>query len=199
MNTQTHTTVATALVIGCMAIATLAAKAPGGSDSVAGDESVASVRFTAAGPVVALETDKGVIEIQTFPEDAPKTVANFVALVKKNFYRGQRFHRVEKGLLIQIGDPQSRSMLNIDYWGRGNSGTPIGVAEISKTRRNVRGAVALAHTGSAADATSQFYILLRDSPSLNGKFAVFGQVINGLDVAAKIERADRLKNASMRE
>lgn len=163
------------------------------------DALLASLRREAAGPVVVLDTDKGVIEIQTFPEDAPKTVANFVALVKKNFYRGQRFHRVEKGLLIQIGDPQSRSMLNIDYWGRGNSGTPIGVAEISKKRPNVRGAVAMAHTGTPADASSQFYILLRDSPSLNGKFAVFGQVIKGLDVAAKIEKADRLKNASVRE
>src|SRR3954468_20659243 len=70
-----------------------------------------------AGPVIVLETAKGNIEIETYPEEAPKTVEQIVALVKKNFYNGLRFHRAEAGI-VQIGDPQTRNMLMKDYWGR---------------------------------------------------------------------------------
>jgi len=88
-----------------------------------------------AGPVVVLETVKGTIEIETYPEDAPKTVANFLELVKKNFYNGLRFHRAEANFLVQIGDPKSRDMSLSEWWGRYGSGKPIGVAEITKKRR----------------------------------------------------------------
>ena len=152
-----------------------------------------------AGPVIVLETAKGVIEFETYPEDAPKTVAQIVALVKKGFYNGQRFHRAEKNFVIQIGDPQSRNMTYQEYWGRGNSGKPIGVAEITKKRTHVRGAVGMGHGGSPANADSQFYITLRAAPELDGKYTVFGRVIKGLDVAAKIEKTDVLKKASVRE
>src|SRR6188768_2685721 len=80
-----------------------------------------------AGPVVVLETVKGTIEFETYPEEAPKTVARVLELVKKNFYTGLRFHRAEPNFLIQIGDQVSRDMSRIDYWGRAGSGTPIGV------------------------------------------------------------------------
>src|SRR5690348_15468506 len=81
-------------------------------------------------PVIVLDTVKGSIEIQTFPEDAPKTVEHIVALVKKNFYNGMRFHRAEENFLVQVGDPQSRDMSREAWWGRGpGSGSPIGVAE----------------------------------------------------------------------
>ena len=150
-------------------------------------------------PVIVLETVKGVIEIETFPDEAPKTVARLIELIKKNFYNGQRFHRVEP-LLIQIGDPTSRDMSLEAWWGRkGASGKPIGVAEISKTRRHVAGAVGMAHAGDPKAADTQFYILLRPSPSLDGKYTVFGRVISGLDVAQKIRRTDMLKRASVRE
>src|SRR4051812_43603887 len=95
-----------------------------------------------AGPVIVLETVKGTIEFETYPEEAPKTVAQIVGLVKRNFYTGQRFHRANQSFgLVQIGDPQSRNMLMRDWWGRAGSGKPIGVAEITKKRRHVRGAV----------------------------------------------------------
>ena len=152
-----------------------------------------------AGPVVVLETAKGTIEIETYPEDAPKTVANFLELVKKNFYNGLRFHRAEANFLVQIGDPKSRDMSLSEWWGRYGSGKPIGVAEITKKRRHGRGAVGMAHTGSAKDADSQFYITLRAAPELDSKFAVFGQVIKGQEVVAKIQKADVLKKASVRE
>lgn len=152
-----------------------------------------------AGPVVVLETSRGVIEFETYPEEAPKTVAHILALVKRGFYNGLRFHRADPNFVVQIGDPQTRNMTLQDYWGRGGSGKPIGVAEITKKRTNIRGAVGMGHSGSAKDADSQFYITLRNAPELNGKYTVFGRVIRGLDVAGKLQKADLLKKASVKE
>jgi peptidyl-prolyl cis-trans isomerase B (cyclophilin B) len=152
-----------------------------------------------AGPVIVLDTAKGVIEIETYPEEAPKTVAHLLALIKKGFYNGLRFHRAEPNFVIQIGDPMTRDMSRLDSWGRGNSGKPIGVAEITKKRRHGPGAVGVGHAGSAKDADSQIYITLRAAPSLDGKYTVFGKVITGLDVAQKIQKTDVLKKASVKE
>src|SRR5436190_3024169 len=108
-----------------------------------------------AGPIIVLETVKGTIEFETYPEEAPKTVARVLELVKKGFYNGQRFHRAEPNFLIQIGDPVSRDMSREEWWGRQGSGKPLGVAEITKKRRHVAGAVSMAYPGSdkaAADS-----------------------------------------------
>src|SRR4051812_34213425 len=154
-----------------------------------------------AGPVIVVETSKGAFEFETYPDDAPKTVANFVALARKGFYNGQRFHRVVPGFVIQAGDPQTRDMSKRDMWGRGmaaGSGKPIGVAEFSKKHLHTKGAVAMAHAGDAAAADSQFYVTLAPKPALDGKYAVFGQVINGADVLAKIEVGDVIKRISVK-
>ena len=151
-----------------------------------------------AGPVIVLDTVKGVIEFETYPEEAPKTVAHILALVKRGFYNGLRFHRAEPNFVVQVGDPQSRNMTLQEWWGRSGSGKPIGVAEITKKRTHGPGAVGMGHAGSAKDADSQIYITLRAAPTLDGKYTVFGRVIKGLDVAAKIQRADVLKKASVR-
>jgi len=152
-----------------------------------------------AGPVVVLETARGTVEFETYPEEAPKTVAAVLALVNQGFYDGQRFHRAEPDFLIQVGDPASRDTSRREWWGRGGSGTPIGVAEITKKRRQLRGAVAMAHTGTdPRSADSQFYILLADHPDLDAKYAVFGRVIGGLDIADRIQVGDVLKKASVR-
>ncbi len=152
-----------------------------------------------AGTIIVLETAKGTIEIETYPEEAPKTVARILELVKKNFYNGQRFHRSEPNFLIQIGDPVSRDVSRESWWGRQGSGTPIGVAEITKKRRNLIGAVAMAHPGTdATTADSQFFILRRAAPELDGKYTVFGHVLTGMDVVAKIQRGDILKRASVK-
>ena len=149
-----------------------------------------------AGPVIVLETDKGVIEFETYPEEAPKTVAQVLALVKRNFYNGQRFHRAEPNFLVQIGDPQSRNMLMHEWWGRGGSGKPIGVGEVTRKRTHVRGAVAMAYPGTdPRGADSQFYIVLKARPELNAKYTVFGRVIKGMEVVDKIKRSDMLKKA----
>ena len=151
-------------------------------------------------PVLVLDTVKGVIEIETFPEDAPKTVQHIVALVKKNFYNGLRFHRAEPSFLVQVGDPQSRDMSREAWWGRGpGSGNPIGVAEITKKRRHAPGTVAMAHVGDPKLADSQFYIIIQPRPGLDGKYTIFGRVTTGMDVVGKLKRADILKKASVKE
>jgi cyclophilin family peptidyl-prolyl cis-trans isomerase len=152
-----------------------------------------------AGPIIVLETAKGTIEFETYPEEAPKTVARIVELVKKNFYTGLRFHRVEPAFLIQVGDQTSRDMSRQAEWGRRGSGTPIGVAEITKKRRNVLGAVAMAHAGDPRLADSQFYILKRNAPDLDGKYTVFGKVVKGMDVVSKIQKGDVLKRAYLKD
>lgn len=153
-----------------------------------------------AGPIVVLETAKGTIEVETYPEEAPKTVARVIELVKKNFYNGQRFHRAEPKFVVQIGDPQTRNMQLQEWWGRSGFGKPIGVSEITKKRRHLRGAVAMAYAGTdprAAD--SQFYITLRNAPELDAKYTVWGRVISGMAAADRIERGDILKKASVKE
>ena len=152
-----------------------------------------------AGPIVVLETSKGTIEFETYPEEAPKTVERIVDLVKKGFYNGQRFHRAEPKFVIQIGDPQSRDMSRQDWWGRSGYGKPIGVAEITKKRRHVRGAVSMANTGDPRMADSQFFITLRAAPELDPKHAVFGKVISGLNVIDRIAKGDMLKKASVKD
>ena len=152
----------------------------------------------APAPVIVLETVKGTIEFETLPDDAPKTVAHIVELVKKNFYNGMRFHRAEENFLVQIGDPQSRDMSREAWWGRGRgSGKPIGVSEIGK-RKHVAGSVGMAHSGDPKDADSQFYIVMQPRPGLDGKFTIFGRVTSGMDVVKKLKRADILKRASVK-
>jgi cyclophilin family peptidyl-prolyl cis-trans isomerase len=152
-----------------------------------------------AGPVLVLETVKGTIEIETYPEEAPKTVAHIIELARKNFYNGQRFHRADPNFVVQIGDPVSRDMSRIDWWGRQGSGKPIGVAEITKKRKNGVGAVGMGHTGDPRAADSQFYITRRVAPELDGKYTVFGKVIKGMDVVEKIQKGDVLKRAYLKD
>lgn len=146
-----------------------------------------------AGPVIVVETSKGIFEFETYPADAPKTVARILELVKTRFYNGQRVHRVVNGFVIQWGDPQTRDMTKRESWGRGGSGKPIGAAETK--RRHFKGAVAMAHAGDPAGADSQMYITLADTAAtraLDGQYTVFGGVISGMDVVAKIAVDDRI-------
>ena len=154
-----------------------------------------------AGPVVVVETAKGSFEFETYPEDCPKTVEQILGLVKKNFYRGQRVHRVEKNFVVQMGDPQTRDVTKMDQWGKGSgsgSGKPIGVAEISKKHGHKKGAVGMAHSGDAAQADSQFYIMLANRPALDGKYVIFGQVVGGMDVVEKLVVGDVIKRVTVK-
>jgi len=155
----------------------------------------------APAPVIVVETAKGAFEMQMFPDDAPKSVEHVLRLVNKRFYNGQRIHRVEPAFVVQWGDPKSRDVSKRALWGQtagGGSGTPVGVAEISKKHLHVKGAVGMAHAGDPAQADSQIYIVLSDKPQLNGKYAVVGQVVSGMDVVLKLQVEDVVKKMSVK-
>jgi cyclophilin family peptidyl-prolyl cis-trans isomerase len=153
-----------------------------------------------AGPVIVVDTVKGVFEFETYPNEAPKTVEHILGLVKRNFYNGQRVHRVEPGFVVQFGDPQTRDMTKRDDWGSGGSGKPIGAAEVSKKRTHVVGAVAMAHLpGDPRGADSQMYITLSPQPQLNADYTVFGQVISGMDVVQKLRIADIIRRVTVKD
>ena len=151
-----------------------------------------------AGAVIVVETEKGIFEFETYPNEAPKTVAHIIGLVNKRFFNGQRVHRVVPGFVVQMGDQQTRDMTKEEMWGRA-VGPQIGAAEFSKLRTHVRGAVAMAHNGDAAKADTQFYITLAAAHRLDGDYAVFGQVISGMDVVQKLRYADRIVRVTVRE
>jgi cyclophilin family peptidyl-prolyl cis-trans isomerase len=154
-----------------------------------------------AGPILVIETVKGTFEIETYPNDAPKTVAHIVALVNRRFYNGLRVHRVVPGFIVQMGDPQTRDMTKQASWGRGRasqSGKPIGVAEITKRRTHRLGAVSMAHAGDPVEADSQFFVTLAAQPKLDGKYTVFGQVTSGLDVPAKLQVTDVIRRITIK-
>jgi cyclophilin family peptidyl-prolyl cis-trans isomerase len=151
------------------------------------------------GPIIVFETaTKGSFEIETYPKEAPRTVAHIVALVKRNFYNGQRFHRVVPGFVVQWGDPASRDMTKKDLWGRGGSGKPIGVAEINAVHTHKLGAVAMAHAGDPKLADSQMYVALAPVPRLDSGYTVFGQVISGMEVVQKLEVGDVIRRATVK-
>jgi cyclophilin family peptidyl-prolyl cis-trans isomerase len=155
-----------------------------------------------AGPVVVVETGKGTFAFETYPADAPKTVAHVVGLVRRGFYDGQRVHRAVPGFVVQWGDPRSRTTELKADWGRGtaaSSGQPIGVSEITKKRLHVKGAVAMAHPGDPAAADSQIYVTLADRPDLDGYYTVFGRIVSGADVTERLEKGDVITRMYVRE
>jgi cyclophilin family peptidyl-prolyl cis-trans isomerase len=155
-----------------------------------------------AGPVLVVETVKGTIEIETYPNEAPKTVDHILALAKRNFYNGQRILRIVPNQLVQLGDPQTRDMTKQALWGRGfdaGSGHSIGVAEFSKKRLHKIGSVSMAHPGDAKEADSQMFISLSAQPKWNNQYTVFGQVISGMDAVRKLQVTDRIVRVTIRE
>jgi cyclophilin family peptidyl-prolyl cis-trans isomerase len=157
---------------------------------------------TGPDPVIVVETSRGTFSFETYPNEAPKTVAHIVELVKQGFYDGQRFHRVIPGFVIQWGDPRSRDIAAQERWGRGpaaGSGKAIGAPEITKKRRHVRGAVAVSHPGLPSRADSQIYVTLADRPELDGSYAVFGRLVTGFDVPDQIQRGDVIRKMYVKE
>lgn len=170
-----------------------------------GGVTVASQQTTRgpASPVIVFDTVKGTFEIETFESEAPKSVARIVELARKGFYRGLRFHYVQAAF-VQVGDPASRDLSREAKWGLGGSGPggivrPIGVAEISK-RKFERGIVGLGRRQDDPPERSdcQIFIIRTASPFLNGKYAAIGRVSKGMEVVAKIEMADVVKQVTVR-
>jgi cyclophilin family peptidyl-prolyl cis-trans isomerase len=130
-------------------------------------------------------TSLGSFDMELFPQYAPKTVANFVSLVNTGFYDNLTWHRIEKGFVIQAGDPNTKNGGGIrSEWGQGTSGTTIPFENSSL--HNYQWYVGMASTAAGVGGSSQFYINLVNNTSLDGKYAVFGKVINGTNVVAEI-------------
>ena len=132
-----------------------------------------------------LKTNKGNITIELFEEQAPNTVANFIKLAEENFYNGVKFHRIIKGFMIQGGDPLTKDDSKMALWGTGDPGYKF-ADEIGPNNKNDTGAIAMANSGPDTNG-SQFFINTAQNNFLDGKHTVFGKVISGMDVVAKIE------------
>ena len=136
---------------------------------------------------VVMTTTKGVIKYKFYSKDAPKTVARMVELIQQGFYNGLTFHRVVPGFVIQGGDPVGN--------GTGGSGQKL-PAEFNE-RRHVEGTVAMARSADPNSADSQFYISLGTHPHLDRPYTVFGQVIEGQNVAKQITVGDRMTTVTI--
>ena len=132
-----------------------------------------------------LHTNKGDITVEFFEKQAPQTVANFIKLAKEGFYDGVKFHRVIKGFMIQGGDPLSKDDSKINLWGRGDPGYKF-ADEIGVSNKNDIGTIAMANSGPDTNG-SQFFINTAQNNFLDAKHTVFGRVVSGMEVVAKIE------------
>jgi len=142
-------------------------------------------------PVATIEmSDGGVIKIELYPKAAPNTVSNFIYLANKGFYDGLTFHRVIPGFMIQGGDPK----------GDGTGGPDYSIAGEFKANgfdnglKHTRGVISMARAQSYDSAGSQFFIMVADVSSLDGQYAAFGKVTEGMDVVDRIVSAERDSN-----
>jgi cyclophilin family peptidyl-prolyl cis-trans isomerase len=134
-------------------------------------------------PRIKFTTTKGDIVIELFENEAPQSVANIITLVKKGFYDGVVFHRVLPLFMAQGGDPQ----------GTGGGGPGYNIPDeqkLPKARRHFRGSLSMANTGQPNSGGSQFFLTFVPTSYLDGRHAVFGRVIEGMDVAASLKRID---------
>lgn len=138
--------------------------------------------------IVTLKTNQGDIKVELFTDKAPKTASNFLTLAQENFYDGIRFHRVIKDFMIQSGDPLSKDETQRMYWGTGGPGYKF-EDEFGEGLSNVSGTLSMANSGPNTNG-SQFFINTADNTFLDGKHAVFGKVIEGMDVVTKIEETE---------
>lgn len=138
-----------------------------------------------------IETNLGDIELELFPEDAPKTVENFVKLAEEDFYDYTKFHRVIKGFMIQGGDPNSRD----NNWADDGMGGPgYAFADEINQYKIVRGVIAMANAGPNTNG-SQFFILTAEAAEwLDNKHTVFGKVVGPMDAVEAIENLEKNEN-----
>jgi len=139
---------------------------------------------------VKIETNRGEIELDFYPQYAPKTVNNFVFLAREGFYDGVTFHRVIPDFVIQGGDPTGT--------GRGGPGYRFEDEVAGNPLKHERGVMSMANAGPGTNG-SQFFITHSPQPHLNGKHTVFGKVVHGLDVVDAIQQGDRMVHVSIVE
>ena len=141
-----------------------------------------------ANPIVTIEMENGgIIKAELYPNVAPDTVNHFIYLINKGFYDGTIFHRVIPGFMIQGGDPQGTGMGGPDYEIKGEFTSNGFQNDLNHTR----GVLSMARTAVPDSAGSQFFIMTEDSPHLDGDYASFGMVIEGMEVADEIVNTPR--------
>ncbi|MBR1863197.1 MAG: peptidylprolyl isomerase [Ruminococcus sp.] len=126
--------------------------------------------------------DGGVITVELYPETAPVTVANFEKLVRQGFYDGLIFHRVIKGFMIQGGDPEGTGMGGAKEKIKGE----FRANGVKNDLKHTRGVISMARSMMPDSASSQFFIVHEDAPHLDGNYAAFGKVVEGMDVVDRI-------------
>ena len=151
-------------------------------------------------PIVTIQTNQGTIQVELYPDVAPNTVNNFISLVQKGFYNGTIFHRVIPGFMIQGGDPEGTGMGGPGYSIKGEFAANGFANNLKHTAGNgfekndikhTLGVLSMARAMHPDSAGSQFFIMVEDAPHLDGQYAAFGKVTQGLEVAQAIVSAPR--------
>ena len=134
-------------------------------------------------PIVTMELQNGeIIKIELYPEIAPNSVNNFIDLVNKGFYNGLKFHRVIRGFMLQGGDPEGTGMGGPGYSIKGE----FSYNHFNNDMKHTAGVLSMARSQHPDSAGSQFFLMHKDSPHLDGSYAAFGKVTEGMDVVNKI-------------
>ncbi len=137
----------------------------------------------AQNPIITIEMENGdILKAELFPDIAPNTVNNFISLIQKGFYDGVIFHRVIEGFMLQGGDPQGTGMGGPDYCIKGEF-TQNG---FENNLAHDPGVLSMARTMAPDSAGSQFFIMHKKSPHLDGLYAAFGKITEGMDIVDKI-------------
>lgn len=131
---------------------------------------------------VIMETEHGTMKLELYPEIAPITVANFQKLVSEGFYDGLTFHRIIRGFMIQGGDPEGTGMGGSKDKIKGEFASN----GVKNDLRHTRGVISMARSMMRDSASSQFFIMHEDAPHLDGEYAAFGKVIEGIEVVDAI-------------
>lgn len=134
--------------------------------------------------VAVLDTGEGRVVLRFYPDKAPEHVKSFKKLVSEGFYDGTRFHRCIAGFMVQGGDPNSKDIEKASAWGTGGPGFQL-KAEFNDMKHK-RGVLSMARSANPDSAGSQFFIMVKESPHLDGQYTAFGAVVSGMDAVDKI-------------
>ena len=157
--------------------------------------------MTANDSVVSMETTKGTIKVQLYNTDAPISAGNFVDLVNRGFYNGLTFHRYEPGFCIQGGCPKGTGTGG--FVEPGTTSERRIQLEVNTAKPHLKhdkaGVLAMARANDPNSASSQFYFTLGNASFLDGQYAVFGRVLEGLDVVEALRKGDKMTKVSILE
>jgi len=181
----------TAFVASVLCVAALLAAATGLAQTAKKGKKKMIAPRDYANTLATLQTDQGDITIKFFYDKAPNHVKNFVDLAASGFYDGTMFHRVIPGFMIQGGDPLTKKPEDPRQpYGTGGNGKNMVKAEFNDTPHK-RGIVSMARASDPNSASSQFFIVVKDSNFLDGQYSAFGEVVSGMEAADKIANVPR--------